>query len=412
MIRITRNKRIFTTCLAAIAILTFAAGCSSSKGPQDGGSTSADQAEVVGEEQEASQQSAEEEAEAANDAALAAWQEKIAAASTQADWQALIDETMPGFDCWGDSITEGFLGDGVTYPATLAGLMEERLFDPIRESSGFSGLTAPPVRNMGVCTETTAEITGRRGAVPFSVMEAFEIPADQTPVDFWFWSSDHGQVTKPLRHGDGTYGGNGINPVTIAGVEGELIRYFDVEMDSSRYQFKRAKAGEPVSVNPGEYVFTDASGKYGEDFAVVLMGANGGYEDPANLVDHFGRMAGMQKNEHYLLLGMGHRPEDNGRLSKEETESLSETFGDHFISLQEWMAENGIEYANRYIEAGITPTAEDEKRMEQGITPASLLNEDDLHYTPVGYQVIAYLVYDEMDARGYFDDLKALAGNK
>ncbi len=50
--------------------------------------------------------------------------------------------------------------------------------------------------------------------------------------------------------------------------------------------------------------------------------------------------------------------------------------------------------------------------MEQGITPASLLNEDDLHYTPIGYQVIAYLVYDEMDARGYFDDLKALAGNK
>ncbi|MBR5116530.1 MAG: hypothetical protein IK096_05630, partial [Lachnospiraceae bacterium] len=256
--------------------------------------------------------------------------------------------------------------------------------------------------------ETMAEIAGRRGAIPFAVYEPFEIPADRTPVDFWFVSSDHGQVTKPLREGDGTWGGNGINPVRIAGIEGELLRYYNVEEDHSCYQFQRAEEGEPVQVSRGEYVLTDASGKYGEDYAVMLMGANGGYDDTANLVDQYRRMAAMQTNDRYLLIGMGHRPEDNGRLSDEEAKALSEAFGEHFISLQAWMAQNGIDVANRELHAGITPTAEDERRMKAGITPSCLLNEDDLHYSPTGYRVIAYLVYEEMNKRGYFDELKRL----
>ncbi|MCR5675956.1 MAG: hypothetical protein K6G16_09630 [Lachnospiraceae bacterium] len=331
-------------------------------------------------------------------------------ALTQAGWQKRINEAVPAIDCWGDSITEGYLGDGESFPQTLAALIDEELIEPIRKTSGFSGLKAPIVRNMGVSTETVPEIAGRRGAIPFVMSEDIVIPADTAAVECPFVSSDRGQTTKPLRKGDGKYGGNGINPVRIAGVEGELIRYYDVEADFSRYRFARSVPGKEMPVPAGEAVITDAAGKYADDLCVVLMGANGGYEDTANLVGQFAAMAGMQREERFLLIGMGHRPENNGLLSAEEKQALAGAFGDRFLSLQDWMAAYGIDCANHEFAAGIVPTAEDERRVRAGVTPSSLLNEDDLHYTPTGYRVIGYMVFAEMDSRGYFDGLKALAG--
>ncbi|MCR5179406.1 MAG: hypothetical protein K6C95_10540 [Lachnospiraceae bacterium] len=355
----------------------------------------------------------------------------ITADKTPAEVQQAIHEAMPGMDCWGDSITEGFLGNGETWPKTLSELLDKSLIDPIREATGYSGLKCPEVRNMGVSTETVPEITGRRGAVPFVLTKDVTIPADKTEVEIRFASSDRGQTTKPLRYGDGSYGDNGINPVTIAGIRGTLSRYFDPSIDSSRYLFERLEAGDAVDVHKGEEVTTCAglngedlltdtsqagaaaaspSPDYRSDFCVVMMGANGGYKDAGDLGDQFEKMAKMQGNDSFLLIGMGCTPEDSGLLTEKEEAYLTDRFGDRFISLQAWMSEHGVEYANKYFNAGLDISDRDQERIDKGYTPYCLLNEDGLHYTPTGYKVIGYMIFDEMDKRGYFDDLKTLAG--
>ncbi len=322
--------------------------------------------------------------------------------------QAAIDIAMPGMDCWGDSITEGFLGDGVNWPDTFREILNERLIRPIREASGYDSLSTPIVRNMGVSTETVPEITGRRGAVPFVLPNDIVIPSEKTAVEIQLVSSDRGQVVKPLRYGDGSYGGNGINPVTIAGVRGELTRVFDPGIDSSRYYFERSEEGDVAYARAGEPVRTCSADLYSNDFCVVMMGANGGYQDAADLAVQFGKMAAMQNNSRYLLVGMGCTPVDSGLLTPQEEAILAQVFGDRFISLQAWMSRNGIDYANYYLNAGIEPSERDLERMNAGYTPYCLLNEDGLHYTPDGYRVIAYMIFDEMDRRGFFDELKTV----
>ena len=143
--------------------------------------------------------------------------------------------------------------------------------------------------------------------------------------------------------------------------------------------------------------------------ARVLLGNDKEAEDV--IQDIFLRVADSDippKNDSYLLIGMGCTPEDSGLLTDAEEKALSDEFGDHFISLQKWMSIHGTDYANEFLNAGLEPSQGDLDRMAAGYTPYCLLNEDRLHYTPLGYKVIGYMIYDEMDSRGYFDGLKAL----
>ena len=97
-----------------------------------------------------------------------------------------------GIACVGDSLTEGFGGGGVSYPAVL----EEKIREMLKKTGkaegreaaerktaekGLSGLSADEdsyrVENLGVCGEDTFTILGRSGALPFVLEEAVRIPA-------------------------------------------------------------------------------------------------------------------------------------------------------------------------------------------------------------------------------------------
>lgn len=292
----------------------------------------------------------------------------------------LINKDIPGFVAWGDSLTAGAGGEGITYPNVLQGLIKKNIY-------------SIPIVNMGVGGENTKTIIGRAGSVPFEV-DKFTIPEDKSKVKISMHSSD-GSVVAPLRQGDG-----GINPVTIAGVEGNIT----IEQESSiskdfRYYFQRTKTGETVYVKDDTTIMTDSQPKYENYIPIVFMGQNGGYLNNQDLINQINSILEMDKaNDKYLVLGLTTGDKDN---RKDIDESMEKEYGDRYLNLREYLSVNGLEIA------GITPTEEDEDAMEIGSVPPSLL-ADDVHFNSDGYEVIGHAVYERLSKLGYFEEIKKI----
>ena len=136
-----------------------------------------------------------------------------------------------GIACVGDSLTEGFGGGGVSYPAVL----EEKIREMLKKTGkaegreaaerktaekGMSGLSADEdsyrVENLGVCGEDTFTILGRSGALPFVLEEAVRIPAGRERIPVPLKSPLCSETCLLV------YGNAGVNPVRIGGAEGRL----------------------------------------------------------------------------------------------------------------------------------------------------------------------------------------------
>lgn len=117
-------------------------------------------------------------------------------------------EKKPGegmiIECWGDSLTVGFNGDGVTYPDVLA------------ELSGAQ------VRNYGVSGETSLEIAARQGGIPMQVNN-ITIPASGSLVLGDLYGSGvnsvYGGMMRPMARG----GESSVNPCIIGGVDRKSV---------------------------------------------------------------------------------------------------------------------------------------------------------------------------------------------
>ncbi len=323
-----------------------------------------------------------------------------------AQLQTMIDAALPGIVCWGDSITMGDAWEGgISYPNVLSDRIEKTFIQPLREAggadtaAGFSSLRTPPVVNMGVAGESTVVIAGRDGGIPFIIDTPFTMPAGCEEVKISFSSAEEGRLTKPLILGDA-----GVNNVHIAGVEGVLGKYYDTVEDRSKYTFKRLTPGTAMDIPAGTPLFTDASYHYGNYIMVIMMGSNGGYEGVDDLIQQYKLMIAHQsvEKQRYVIIGMIPNEEtDINKVIAEET-ALRAAFGPHYISLREYMVQNGL------AAAGLSPTAEDQQRIAGGWIPSSILKEDKMHYTGAGYTVIGNMVFDKLDSLGYFDGLKVL----
>ena len=79
---------------------------------------------------------------------------------------------------------------------------------------------------------------------------------------------------------------------------------------------------------------------------------------------------------------------------KEMEDSLQQTFNKHFINLRGYLVKSGL------ADGGLTPTQEDKDSIAKGQVPPQLLT-DGTHFTSVGYNEIATLVYNKMQELGY-----------
>lgn len=286
-------------------------------------------------------------------------------------------QLVPGIVCWGDSLTFGAGGAGISYPFVL----EERL----NEDRLYIN-----VINMGIGGENTVTIAGRAGAIPFKLNE-FTIPMESTPVEIFF-QEDEGKSIRPFEQGD-----SGINPCIINGVSGRMSGESD-EDGVMRYFFTRSEPGEVVYVPEGTEVETWAASHLSDYIYVVFMGENHGWNDIHDLIEQQQAILSMQKKYagNYIVVGL---PTGTKEERQELEEALYETYGDKFLNIREYLSTQGI------YDAGLKPSEEDLSRMEEGMIPTSLL-VDHIHFNAVGYRLIGNFMYERMDELGYFDELK------
>ena len=307
----------------------------------------------------------------------------------QGKLQETFDEYLPGIVCWGDSLTAGTGGEGVSYPKVLKQLMQERLFANIPVA-----MPLPEVVNMGVGGEDTHTILGRNGAIPFVVKENMTIPSDTTPVSIVMESAS-GKAVAPFRQGNA-----GAESVEINGVTGTI----DVIQDSYTsaefsYEFIRKEPGEVVYVSEGTPIITSGSVMWTDYIPVIFMGENGGFNDVKELIEQQRAIIEHQTShkERFLIIGL-HTGTKKQRAELEE--AMLQEYGEKYINLREELCTKGLEAA------GLQGTQEDVEMLQKGMVPASLMISDKCHFNAYGYQVIGELIYARMDELGYFDEVK------
>lgn len=325
----------------------------------------------------------------------------------------VLAQYLPGIVCWGDSLTTGSSGN-VSYPHTLQKYLDIYICDvyDLRYSldikEGLSTIDwddykiSIPVVNMGAGREDTATILGRSGVVPYVVSEDFVIPAGIESVPVAIMSED-GKTVMPLIAGDG-----GVNPVTIAGVQGTLTRTASTQQwNQYVYQFTRLQEGQEVSVEEGTKIVTAATDAYQDYIHIVWLGTYGTFTNPDKLVSDTKALLQRQNvnSDRYLVIGPCTY---NGNWAMATTYSMDsidsamlQAFGDRYISLRKYLMEDGLR------DAKITATVQDKKSISNGGVPNSFRSDTkSADLIGVAYELLGKLVYERMDRLGYLEEVR------
>ncbi len=267
--------------------------------------------------------------------------------------------------CWGDSLTYGFGGDGVTYPSVLKEKIDAE------------------VLNYGNSGETARQIGMRIGVFPMEAGE-FSLPAGTAPVAVPLL--EQGEDPRLMRYQD-----SAINPCLIDGVEGTL----SFQAETGRYLFSRSEPGEARIVEAGARVETFASkDKDASDIVILFAGTNlPPSEDTVDeLIAMEREMLAYLGTERYVVIGL---------TSKELipdvepiNEALAEAFGEHFLDIRAYLLENGLN------DAGISPTGQDERDLAAGEIPSSL-RIDEVHGNAAFYRIIGEQACLKLEELGY-----------
>jgi len=325
-----------------------------------------------------------------------------------------VSAYMPGIVCWGDSLTAGTSGN-VSYPRTLQKYIDTYLCEAydlrytIDNAAEYSWLdwseykVSIPVVNMGAGMENSATILGRAGVKPFVVQRSFEIPGEMEKVAISFAYSDGKQVN-PLTAGDVE-----MNPVTIAGVEGTL------SLESGgwerKYYFCRSEAGEPVTVEQGTEIQVASASKYRDYIHIVWLGTYDGYINSNDLVQEVKQLLARQAQnpDRYLVIGpcsYNNSWSAEGLLNLNAIDTaMMQAFGKHYVNLRKYLIEDGLK------DAGLSPTKADTASMTAGCVPDSFRSGvGSVNLNAQAYTLTGKLIYDRMDALGYFDEIRSELG--
>lgn len=281
--------------------------------------------------------------------------------------QERILAQIPGIVCWGDDMTAGQGGTGTTYPKVVEKLLKS------------SNLNIP-VLNMGIADESSLEVLGRCGAIPFVISEDMVLSGSGVlcPVKL---SNSKNQPVNPLIHTKNP----GVNPVKINGVEftlfGNIISSTDFSLNE--YYLSARKPTKDFSVTKGTVIETEGS-NYKDYINIICIGQHGGYNTTTELVQQlniFVNSLGKNKDKYLILSHIGSDP---------KTEEILQTnFKEHYVNVRDFLVKNGLS------NLGMEPTDADKKDIAENKVP-SALRHDENNLNDNGYKVLGDLVYNKL----------------
>lgn len=321
-----------------------------------------------------------------------------------------VAKYMPGIVCWGDSLTTGSSGN-VSFPYTLQKYINVYLCDiyqfhmSIPNAESYHGVdwddfkVSIPVVNMGGGRENGPTVLGRAGVEPYVVKKDFVIPAGVEPVAVSIEAPD-GQAVSPL-----TAGSVGMNPITIAGVEGTLS--LETVYGVKNYFFERTEPGTEVTVEKGTPIIVACADDYKDYIHVVWLGSHCGYITAKDLVSQTKRLLERQSQnpDRYIVIGPvsfnGGWTGDTIQFLDNVDTAMMQAFGSHYINARKYLIEDGLN------DAGLSPVGNDTQQISQGYVPESFRgNNGSGELNGKAYDLIGKLVYQRMERLGYFEEIR------
>ena len=278
------------------------------------------------------------------------------------------------------------IGDSLTYGEEYANTLRNRLTDNKK------------VVSFGQGSIDSLNMIAIQGGIQLFV-EPFDIPQDRR-------SSEVKLYTNIDTHSVGWLGlksTQGLNPVSIDGVRGDITVSFDENYKNVHYFFTRAEEGEKHSISRPTVVHTDIMNHYRDSILVIWLGANdtSGYNNTladaekmaTELYYYIMKAVSYNGNDKYIVLGL---TVDPPTLVDGVNKYLAKMFGYHFIDLKRYLVEYGLS------DAGIIPTHKDLKSLSEGSVPFSLMQDDMVHFLDIGYEVIGNLLYEKGVENNYW----------
>jgi hypothetical protein len=243
------------------------------------------------------------------------------------------------------------------------------------------------VINHGISGECVQTIGGRQGGIAMLTKEAFTIPQSGS-VNIELTNVLGGNPT-PLIVSETNLATSGINQCRIAGVYGTL------SYSNGVYTFTRDVAGDAVNVNRPTVVITKSMREERYTLPILWTGENGQFEDDyQKLVDYESMIIEYSKNPNYLIIGKSNNSY-TGAFGQNYNYAMVVRHGRKFINIVEYLSKYGLS------DLGITPTADDNTAMNNGMIPPSL-KTDSTHLTTEAYGIVARLVYERGVELGYW----------
>ncbi len=286
---------------------------------------------------------------------------------------------------WGDSLTQGTKGEGVTFPDVVRSLAA-------RDNKYIE------IRNYGVYAEDSSLIAARSGAVPLKLSGGIRLPAEPQPVKVRFTNRNGKKEDLLVYGGDrtkaaiGYTGDNSVNPCILGGIEGDL----SINGDDYTLYFTRKEAGEEVSISGGEEVkfWADRDCK-SDDILVIWTGNNDipkgkGVKSAIQYQKSIIERTGTDK---YIVLNF--TKIDQIPNQAEINQIMAEEYGEHLLDINYYLMHDALN------DLGITPTPKDLEDLAAGRVPESIRQDEVCHFKPDGYRVVGQQVYKKLCELGY-----------
>lgn len=280
--------------------------------------------------------------------------------NTSADEEAAFDYSK-SIICWGDSFSDNNANSTNFYTYYLSQkLMEVGADIDSVFSSGLEGDLIPV-------------IAAKQGGIPM-LAQPMTIPAAKESVPITLKSTLGGNVILQDKLN------SGLNPCTIAGVEGVI------DYRNGVLSFTRQEAGKEVKIATPTTVVTNAMANIKDYTAVYFFGGDCTKYTPNELVSMYKKMIAFNENEKYVIIGSITGSEET--LSPYE-QALTKEFKSHYINLRAYLTSDVF---NDY---EIEITANDAKALRTGSVPPSfVLNGKRL--SDQGSEILANLLFDRL----------------
>jgi hypothetical protein len=312
---------------------------------------------------------------------------KLYGSSANVTLAYLGSTSIPVISTWGDSTTSTGT-DGLAWPSRLQ-----------------NEITTHNVKNMAISGEYTTSTSCRQGGNQAHVKTAFTIPATCTEVEVALESKDN----QTFSNSPVLSTGCNYNPVTISNIEGSI------SYKNNKYYFTRYEEGDAVQVNANTEVISKTSEvRKNDDVMIIYLGTNSGWDDtPSKLLAQVQSMVDYYQGTKYIIAtgatGYRLRNESTRTITTEVETLFTNTFGEHYFSLRQYLIDNSL------TENNITATDVDKSRIALGQVPASILmgasdlnagkaggdGVDDTHYNTYGLESVKNAFKSKLISLGY-----------